>query len=51
MTYRNVLVKDNLYHAMFDALSTELEVQIDKDALAYANTDLTFRSQSSDTAS
>ena len=42
MTYRNEIVKNSLYNAMYSELMDSVTIDVDKKALKYANTDLTF---------
>ena len=42
MTYRNEIVKNSLYNAMYSELMASVTIDVDKKALKYANTDLTF---------
>ncbi len=43
-TYRSEIVKNDLYNKMYNKLMESATIDVDKKALKYANTDLTFRS-------
>ncbi|MBR4701836.1 MAG: hypothetical protein IKP19_09130 [Oscillospiraceae bacterium] len=46
MTYRNEIVKNSLYNAMYSELMASVTIDVDKKALKYANTDLAFYANS-----
>ena len=50
-SYRDVMVKDSLWNELTESISTAKEITIVDDMLQYANTDLVFQSNNSDSES